>query len=214
MSSLCRQGSRIIQLDSHLRGNDKSKNKLNNMKKLNVPFYAQREIVSDDEKDGACGIVCVKMILDFFFDTEFDVHDLLKEGYIVGGKSNKEWNHETLVRVLRNHGIQSYRQEFISHDVLDFDLSRGELNQERTEQFIDFGIYKIKKSIDEGNPVMVSVKPGFGMNESSHIVLIVGYDDSNFYFNDSQRLSTNEHPLQFSIEDFKTYWKNFAIFVE
>jgi hypothetical protein len=184
------------------------------MKTLNTPFYAQREILTDEEKEGACGIVCVKMILEFFLKKDFDIHILLKEGYIVGGKNNAEWNHEALVRVLRNHGINAYRQEFISHDVLDMNALAGVLNIERTEDFIEFGIEKIKKSIDAGYPVMVSVKPGFGINESSHIILIVGYDEDNFYINDSQRHSSDTHPLIFSIEKFKTFWKNFAIFVE
>lgn len=184
------------------------------MKKLNIPFYAQREIVEESEKNGACGVVCVKMILDFVHGTTYDVDDLIKETYIVGGKEPAGWNHEALVRVLRNHGTSSYKQEFISHTVSDLSLTTGILNTEQTEKFREIGIQKIKKSIDNGYPVMVSVKAGFGANESSHIVLIIGYDEENFYMNDSQRPSSEKHPLVCSINRFKEFWKGLVVFVE
>lgn len=184
------------------------------MKKLNIPFYAQREIVAESEKNGACGVVCVKMILDFLHNTQYDVDDLIKEGYIVGGKESAGWNHEALVRVLRNHGVRAYTQEFISHDVPDLNASRGVLHPERTSQFVEFGINKIKKTIEAGLPVMTSVKPGFGANESAHVILIVGYDEENFYINDSQRPSSEKYPLVCPIERFKEFWKGLTVFVE
>lgn len=184
------------------------------MKNLKVPFYAQREIVEESEKNGACGVVCVKMILDFMKENINDVNALIKETYIVGIKEPAGWNHEALVRVLRNHGISAYKQEFISHEVSDLSASRGELHIKRTENFREIGIKKIKKSIDNEYPVMASVNAGFGANESSHIILIVGYDEDNFYINDSQRNSTEDQPLICSIKRFKEFWKGFVIFVE
>jgi hypothetical protein len=185
------------------------------MKVLPVPFYAQREIVEDSEKDGACGIVCIKMILDYFHNRSHDVHDLIKEGYIVGGKESAGWNHEALVRVLRNHGVRAYTQEFISHDIPDLSASRGVLHSERTAEFVQLGIAKIKKNIDEGYPVMVSVRPRFGANESAHIILIVGYEgEDTLCINDSQRPSSEEQPLLCNIDRFKEYWKGLSVFVE
>jgi len=180
--------------------------------KLEVPFYSQKEIVTNGESDGSCGIVCVKMILDFA-EKDNDIQSLLKEGYVVGGKKEEGWNHEALIRVLRNHEVLAFGQEFISHDV-DFDSNNGTENIEQTKKFFDLGIEKIKGSIDYGYPVISSVKPGFGENGNSHLILVIGYDEENFYLNDPQLNSDQEVPLVVSIERFKEYWKGLTIFVE
>jgi predicted double-glycine peptidase len=179
---------------------------------LDVPFYAQHEIV---DKDGhlSCGIVCVKMVIDFAGGKDGEIHDLIEEANIVGGKEKAGWKHETLIRVLRNHGILAYSQEFKSHDI-DLNSEQGAENREQTKIFRALGIEKIKGSIDYGFPVIASVKPEFNGNPENHIVLIVGYDKDTLYVQDPQRKGQEKDPMPVSIEKFLEYWKNLTIFVE
>jgi len=181
---------------------------------LEVPFWSQKHNVDNEEYiDNACGIVCVKMVLAYPLRDSRSVDDLIKEGHVVGGKSDAGWNHETLVRLLRNHGILAYRQEFKSHEV-DLGSKKGTDNVEETENFINLGMEKIQGSIDHGFPIIVSVKPGFGENGGDHLVLVVGYDDENFYINDPQRKGYEKDPIRISLERFKEYWKGLTIFTE
>jgi uncharacterized protein YvpB len=192
---------------------------------LEVPFYSQKEIVTNGEGDSACGIVCVKMILDYKTDDRLQntehrisIDDLVKEGYIVGGKEEAGWKHETIVRVLRNHGIMAFRQEFIAHEVViskqKVESSKGVLNEEVTEEMRGVALTKFEMFIDQGYPVMTSMRPGFGENGGDHLVLIVGYDEDNLYINDSQMGSDEGSPIAVSKKKFMEYWKGLSVFVE
>lgn len=179
---------------------------------LQVPFYAQKEILTNGEANSACGIVCVKMILDYA-GKKNDIEDLIKEGYIIGGKVDAGWKHETIVRVLRNHGILAFPQEFRSH-IVDTEKEEGILNEKMTNEMRDVAITKFEMFIDQGYPVMVSVKPGFGNNKGDHLILIVGYDEENLYINDSGNSSEEESPIKVSKNKFMEYWKGLTIFTE
>ena len=110
---------------------------------LEVPFYSQKDNVYKEEYvNNSCGIVCVKMVLAFAQKDSGDIDDLVQEGYIVGGTEAAGWNHETLVRVLRNHEVLAYRQEFKSHNV-DLDSKQGTDDEKQTKYFKELGIEKI-----------------------------------------------------------------------
>jgi hypothetical protein len=84
------------------------------------------------------------MIFDFKSVTNsFD--DIYKEAQIIGGRELSGWNHETLVRLLRNHGILSYRQEFFGHSI---DVHTMQvLHAEHSKDFEVQGLEKIKKVV-------------------------------------------------------------------
>lgn len=184
------------------------------MKKLDVPFWSQKDNVTEEEYvNNSCGVVCVKMVLGYAKKGDRHLDELIEEGYIVGGKEDAGWSHETLVRLLRNHGVLAYRQEFKSHKV-DLKTKKGEEYIEQIKIYRELGIQKIKNSIDLGFPVLVSVKPGFGENQGDHLVLIVGYSEDNFFINDPQRKGQEKDPIRISIEKFEEFWKGLTIFVE
>jgi uncharacterized protein YvpB len=184
------------------------------MKKLDVPFLSQKDnVLKKEYTHNSCGIVCVKMVLDYAKKGNRDLDELIQEGYVVGGTENAGWSHETLVRVLRNHGVLAFRQEFKSHNV-DLISKQGLVNENQEKGFRELGIQKIKNSIDLGYPVLISVKPGFGENGSDHLILVVGYSDDLFFVNDPQRKGQEKDPIGVSIEKISEYWKGLSIFVE
>jgi uncharacterized protein YvpB len=170
---------------------------------LNIKFVSQNsDEVPAEWHDKACGIACVKMILNFA-GAEFSIKDLINEGLEINGYTEYGWDHESLVRLLRNHGVNSYRQEFRSND------------KDIESRLRDDGVSKIKSHIDNGQPVIVSVDKGFGNNNHLHLILVTGYDDENFIYNDpDSRNGEEKEGATVSEEEFLKYWRGLAIFVE
>jgi predicted transglutaminase-like cysteine proteinase len=82
-----------------------------------------------------------------------------------------------------------------------------------TDTFVEQGILKIKKNIENGVPVIISVTAGFSENKEDHMVLVVGEDKGDFLLLDPI-LSSDQNPMKASVEYMKKFWKKFAIFVE
>jgi hypothetical protein len=181
------------------------------MKTLNIPFFSQLDSsVPVEHQRHVCALACIKMIFDLH-NKGISFETLYQEAIIVGDKVQAGWTHETIIRILRNHGILAYRQEFLGHTI-NFETNKGEVAN-HTKEFVEKGIEKIKKSIDTGYPVFVSVKANFSDNKEDHMILIVGYTQDSFVIHDPILLN-DKNPVNCSIETFKTFWKNFAIFIE
>lgn len=183
---------------------------------LHIPFFSQlNKEVPEEIQRSTCSIACIKMIFDFKSVTNsFD--DIYKEAQIIGGRELSGWNHETLVRLLRNHGILSYRQEFFGHSI---DVHTMQvLHAEHSKDFEVQGLEKIKKVVEGGNPVIVSVFAGFSqdiennksLNMVNHIILITGFDEEYLYINDP----IFHKPSKVAYAHFMNYWRRLAVFVE
>jgi len=178
---------------------------------LHIPFFSQLDnSVPQEHQRKVCALACVKMIIDSSKDS-ISFERIFKEALIVGSYEQAGWTHETIVRILRNHGILAYRQEFLAHTINVEDGSF--VVASHTDSFIQKGIDKIKQSIIAGNPVCVSVIKGFSNNKEDHMVLVVGYEEDALLIYDPL-VSQDQNPRKISIEEFVTFWKKFAIFVE
>jgi hypothetical protein len=160
-----------------------------------------------------CGLACVKMILGHR-KIKNSLLDLLNEGQSIGAYNPSiGWDHNGLVRLLRNHGVSAYSQEFRS---VEIDIESGEMNRNPIEdEFVEKGLKKIRESIDNNNPVMVSVFPGFGDNNSPHLVLITGYNEEGLFFHDpdnSKGEIKKAYPI--SREHFLRFWRLLGIFID
>lgn len=184
---------------------------------LKAPYFAQNDQSIDPNNHlNSCGILCVAMLLAFYQNHKPNIMDLIDEGILIGGYKDGMWHHEALVRILRNHGINAYAEEFRSVSV-DLQKQSFDKNQNQ-EKLIENGIEKISQEIENGNPVIVSMKEGFGGNNQSHLVLVVGHkkDGKNLaglYVHDPDfRSQKGTENRLVSISDFKNFWRNFAIF--
>ncbi len=183
---------------------------------LEVPFFSQLDKeVPQELQRSVCSIACLKMILDYK-KIPNTFADMYKEMDIIGGRETSGWNHETLVRLLRNHGILAYRQEFFGQTI---DLHTLQATHAKhSDVFEKKGIEKIKEIIVKGKPVIVSVFAGFSqdheckksVNMVNHIVLITGIDDEYVYVNDP----IFNTPTQVTHTHFMNYWRRLAVFVE
>ncbi|MFT5179756.1 MAG: hypothetical protein ACI9GH_000247 [Candidatus Paceibacteria bacterium] len=170
---------------------------------IDLPHYSQYDDIKDSFwQNKSCGVVCVKMILDFLNkDNLTTIASLIKEGIEIDGYSKEGWLHGSLVILLRNHGVPAYRQEFRSKD----EKFQKELEAK--------GIEKIKKSLEGNNPVIVSVKSDFDDNKDSHLIVLTGYDDESVYYNDPNTKDGNtKKDVKVDFDKFVEYWRPYVIF--
>lgn len=183
-------------------------------KELDIPYTCMHnDVIPKEWHIRVCGLACIKMILDYK-GVESCLMKLLSEGQTIGAYNPSiGWDHNGLVRILRNHGILAYPQEFRSVSV---NTETGEMSDNsKDNNFLEKGIKKIKESIDNGNPVMVSVGAGFGENGSPHLILITGYEDDNFIYHDPNN-SDGEMKKAHLVSKgrFVEYWRLFGIFLD
>jgi len=186
--------------------------------KLNVPYYSQRKDVTDPEwRSRSCLIVSAKMISEFLGAEIISADDWIKEGVYIGAWDGNYWRHDGIVKLLRNHGIFSYSQEFKTFDI---DIKNGEAKSgKNSDLFLEKGIEKIVRSLDSGSSVMVSIYKYFTEKDRHHGIVIIGYekDESGllkgFYYHDPEMPEEKGGENLFvELEKFKLGWKRLAIF--
>jgi hypothetical protein len=178
--------------------------------KISLEYVGQKsDEVPEEWHNKACGIAAVKMILSKFGDDSPDIKSLIDEGVSIGGYSEVGWDHQALVRLLRNHGVTAYAQEFKSN------------NQQLLEKFTEKGLEKISNVLQNSLPVIASVEAGFDSNDNSHMILFTGIEkDENgevagFFYNDPDNRDGADRADKFvDMETFQKFWRKFAIFVE
>jgi uncharacterized protein YvpB len=186
---------------------------------LDVPYFSQHsDLVPKNWRNISCGIVAVKMILDFFVKKSPEISFLIDEGIAIDGFVENGWQHESLVRLLRNHGIMSYAQEFRSISIQIDDVHGvTKLSGKKKNNLQNIGIQKIFSKISLGLPVIVSVLPNFNHNKHSHLILITGYDNKNkiiYYHDPDAREGKDIKSAKIKVKEFLKYWRNLAIFLD
>jgi hypothetical protein len=189
-----------------------------NIMKNQINFFSQLDpSVPEEWQRQICGLACVKMIIDSNEEKPIDIQNLIKEGKLIEAYdpeiNNGLWTHEGLVRILRNHGILSYAQEFRAVDV---NLDSGEMVPSKIEEhMMQKGMEKIMRFAKKERPVIASVKAGFSQNSDSHLILIKGFKAENG--NNQPVFIVNDplvgEDLEISFDHFLKYWKKFVIFV-
>ncbi len=196
------------------------KKKGNKMKVvLNVPYFSQNsDLVPEKWRNVSCGIAAVKMILDFLVKKSPLINLLIDEGIAINGYTKDGWSHESLVRLLRNHGVMAYSQEFRSVSI-QIDEIHGVtmLSGKYDLSLSEFGINKITSKLLNGLPVIVSVKPNFNNNKHSHLILIVGFDNKKkilYYHDPDSRDGICLKSTEIKVKEFIKYWRKLAIFID
>lgn len=193
-------------------------NNNSSMKKIiPVPYISQySDSIEQDWQNRSCGIACVAMLLGYYNLEDINPMRLINEGVSIGGYCNNGWFHESLVRILRNHGVNSYAQEFRSVNV-SLENKTFEINAIETKM-INEGLVKIIREVDANRPVILSVGSGFNTNKENHLVLIIGYDFSDknekFIIHDpdlaTENFAHSEMPVD--IVKIRKFWRKFAVF--
>lgn len=193
---------------------------------LPVPFVSQYSLPRD--KDGlsrACGLACLKMIIDFRAEEPIPLEDLLHESELVSGAyiPGIGWAHASLAIILRNHNIGAYPQEFRS--VYKDIAHRTTLPSPYESLHIERGIRKIAGKIKEGKPAIVSGIKNWNVADKSrldkiHLMVFTGVENNEkegilgFYYHDPDDENGPGENKFIDISTFRKLWRKFAIFID
>lgn len=186
--------------------------------KLSVEFISQNDpSIPDGWADRSCAIVCLKMCMNFYgAKNSFlmpKIQELIKEGLAMLGDQYSPkvgWKHDSIVWLAHNHGVPAYKEEFRSDEI---DLNTKEHKPSIfSDELLEIGMKRIRESIDNEIPVIVSLLPGFGSVSNFHLMVIIGYDDNGFVVHDPSDSKPKEN-FSISKDEFLKYWRKYAIFV-
>jgi len=175
---------------------------------LPVPYFSQKTDVTGEEwKERACGILCLKMVLDFLGAETPEVDNFVQKGVSLGAYGEWGWLHAGLVAVASSFGIDMERKEFRSNDTKE------------AQRLLDVGINDIIASIEHEKPVLISAIKKWVEVKKFHMMVVVGFEMNEgvlkgFYYHDPDAYTSSEGKDQFvPIDTFKKYWRRMAIFI-
>lgn len=160
--------------------------------KLSVPYYSQFVDISDPFwMLRACGGLCLKMVLEYHDKVVPDILSLCYEAKDNGGYDmNNGWVHDYLIAKAKEFGLQAYRKEGLT------------------------STKELKLSLDEGNPVIVSVEKRVLEQTRFHMIVLVGYEDDTFFYHESESTDKEKGKYHHCDEStFQNYWRGKAIFI-
>lgn len=177
--------------------------------KLAVPYYSQYLNVTDHEwQSRACGVVCLKMLLESKGVKTPSIDEMIKDGVVLGAYSENGWLHDGLIALGEKYGAKLYRKEFRKKDADTDTLDK--LNIE--------GVDMIIGELYEGRPVVISAIKNFEVHNKFHMVLVVGADIEDgvvkgFYYHDPDSHTESKGEYQFvTLTTFIDSWRRMAIF--
>lgn len=189
---------------------------------LQVPFHHQLDpttgLPPKFRKNG-CAIVCLKMVLEYIFEREYNISNLYEAAETSGGRNAKgDWTHAAEVRVLTHYKLVSWRRNWnlAKADSRYFKESE-DYNADQLEALEDqnraAALPAILTSIKKGYPVIVSVKKHFAQENKRHQVVVIGFDEDHLYINDPIAKDPANHPMKVPKGDFTKAFNYQAIFV-
>lgn len=177
--------------------------------KLTIPYYSQYLNVTDHEwQSRACGVVCLKMLLESKGVKTPSIDEMIKEGVTLKAYSENGWLHDGLITLGEKYGAKLYRKEFRKKDA----------DQDTLEKLNIEGVYTIVGELKEGRPVIVSAIKNFEVRDKFHMVLVVGAEIENevvkgFYYHDPDSYTESKGAYQFApFTTFLDSWRRMAIF--
>lgn len=173
--------------------------------KLDVPYYSQFLDIEDRYwMPRACGIVALKMVLDFYLPAQTGkknippIMELVDTCSKAGGYGKSGWFHDALVSLARSFGLEAYRKEKMD---------------------IEDGTREIINNLREGNPVLVSAVKYILGQTKFHMVVATGFEEKNgvltgIYYHDPEAIDKLKGRHVFvDINTFKREWRKMAIFI-
>lgn len=153
--------------------------------RFDVPFVSQYEDLADpDWQWRGCGIVALKMVLDFWHrqdarNVTFELNNLHRKGTEAGAyREGIGWSHGGLVSLARELSYESYNRDW---------ADKGP-----TPKSAEQAWHALALELERG-PVLVSVYSGLEpARGGGHIVVVTGFENDLVYFNDPEQKDEQE----------------------
>jgi hypothetical protein len=209
-------------------------------KVLDVPYYSQLTEVetaglSEEWKRRSCGLLCLKMVMDYWADKEgvetpglMTLLHVAREQKAIDAKY--DWVHSGIARTAEEFGFTAWRRKWtLNAEEIKFFEDEGaskkgiSLLEKQTRRE---GIMTLTNSIVADIPVIISVPKEFNVVDRSHLVVVTGIRKDailgkykGFYVNDPYNPTVARRPRNERKDEFITQtrfinnWNNRAIFV-
>lgn len=175
--------------------------------KLTVPYYSQHLDVTDEVwKSRACGIVCLKMLLESKGVNTPPLDEMIGQGCAIGAHGEWGWKHDGLVALGKQYGAKLSCAEWRQSNI----KSSDEMNEE--------GIKFLISELHAHRPVIVSAIKKFLEDDKFHMVVLTGFEESSgevtgFYYHDpDHEIEISGENLFVPIDTFRAKWRRMAIF--
>ena len=199
---------------------------------LDVNFYdqigeAKIAGLNKEWADRACGIISLKMVLEYLAKEKISLKEIFKN--LNGGKGYREgvgWILSDIVNFALSRDISSWRRKFYLNEE-EKDLFRKEGLDEKSIEKLDRqtereGISSIIEAINDGYPVMVSIPKHFRKGESGHLIVVTGFrridagkmEIVGLYINDPYPEDEEGKNIFIELNKFQESWNKRAIFFE
>lgn len=185
---------------------------------LDVPYKSQLPYETGGEGERQwCGIVSLWMILNYYLKGKAPkVEDLLRK---YGAEVTRlGFQHKDFLKIARDFRLRGFRKSWWAEPgvqpLIEKFFAEGESEEDVkdwAETNTEEGLFTIKKMIDKGTPVIVSVTKEFSPSHSSHLIVVVGYEDSTLIVHDPLHKGPN---YKVSEEEFKNFWTRQAIIIK
>lgn len=172
-----------------------------------VPYYSQYlDVTSADWQPRACGLVCLKMLLDASHLATPSLDAMIVQGEAIGAYGESGWRHDGLVALGKQYGARLERYEWRRSETKTPD----ELSSE--------GIAFLVTQLRAHKPVAVSAIKNFEIADKFHMVVLTGFEEeggvvTGFYYHDSDTKVKGEGENLFvPINTFSAKWRRMAIY--
>ncbi len=169
----------------------------------NFKHYSQHEHIEKDQ-NVSCGVTALAMVMNYVCEEYALTPEEIKKkaNDIKGHIEGVGVSHEHLTFSARNNGYCVYREEFYNKQ-----------ENESTEALKNYSYKKLKKLIDDGIPVMVSIN----FKKGSHLTVLIGYKEKDgkieeWYFADPEKKG-EEWKVTLNDEEFKNVFRYRVIIV-
>ena len=161
-----------------------------------APKLSQRiDVKSKYWKSRSCGIVSLKMIMDYWKKPAGGVGlaALIQNGVKIGAHDKRHgWRHKGLVNLAKKYGYQGQNYDWFKNSP--------------QKAFL-----KLTKKI--GVPAIASIHSGLNPKKPGHLVVITGIRGKKIYYNDPDSAKRKHVAKVASIEKFLRGWKRRIIIV-
>ena len=157
---------------------------------FNVPKLSQRiDIKSKYWKSRSCGIVSLKMIMDYWKmpTKRVNLAELIKKGIEVGAYDKRwGWIHAGLVKLAKHYGYKGRNYDWFN---------------DKPQTAYEKMTKKLKL------PIATSIHSGLNPRKSGHLIVITGIRGKKIYYNDPDSKTRKSIARIASLKKFLTGWK-------
>lgn len=183
---------------------------------LDVPYQSQIPYETNEEVHW-CGIVSLWMVMSYYLKDKAPTIQNILDKYGQEYKNNGH-QHKDLLKIARDYNLRGFRKSWWAEPgvqpLLEKFQTEGE-TQEDIDDWLEINLAEsfttLKSLIEQNIPVILSVNQDFSPSQSTHLVVLAGYEDNILTLHDPYKKGSN---FKISEQEFRKCWLRQAIIIK